>query len=114
MKFIPTYKYNKSLDNNKSSIFKFFVDKQRDKLLKNIKDWIYLYEVFKNQGFYYPNKNNRFDFNYINIKNSFMNNDTIINNGRFKAKHDKIFRDESFKNVYDNDNYEKFPNIILV
>ena len=110
---IPTYKYNKSLDNNKSSIFKFFVDKQRDKSLKNIKDWIYLYEVFKNQGFYYPNKNNRFDFNHINIKNSYMNNDTIINNGRFKAKHDKIFRDESFKNVYDNDNYEKFPNYYI-
>ena len=27
----------------------------------------------------------------VNIRNSFLNNNTIMDNGRFKAKHDKIF-----------------------
>ena len=36
-----------------------------------------------------------------------------MDNGRFKPKHDKIFLGEQFKTVYDDENYDKFPNFYI-
>ena len=48
---IPSFRFNKSSDNNKLSMYKFFIDKQKEQEFTNINDWIYLYDI-KNQVYH--------------------------------------------------------------
>lgn len=112
---IPAFRYNyKNSTNNKLSMLSFFIKKQQnEKKFNDLTDWIYLYEVFKSQGFYYPNNNQNYAANMKNIRDSFLNNNEIMDNQRFMARHEQVFLQNDFKEVYDSEDYNTYPDFYI-